>query len=178
MLVSIQSAGPLHPLWGSSVLSTAYHDDHCLLFCPSLTSATHPPSVFLGIMSATEVAVPPQHPPSFHQEVIDVDALDDDNDLNNVVSFGRFSAPHFTLANDGLAYMGFTSANSNHRGSLPTGGAQAGPSTRRFSNDIIILESDDEDVPSSSNRPGRSSSTFTFFPTNTIVCAANVVWRV
>ncbi|KAI1797172.1 hypothetical protein LXA43DRAFT_983033 [Ganoderma leucocontextum] len=120
-------------------------------------------------MSATQTMVAPLPLPTLSQEVIDVDALEDDGSDSIVFSGFRRAANQGSprrladrLAEDGLAYMGFRASSTSSTGgrrSHTSGGAQAGPS-RAISDDIIILESDDEGGPSSSSsRAPRSNMT-------------------
>ncbi|KAH9945426.1 uncharacterized protein BXZ73DRAFT_38458 [Epithele typhae] len=87
-------------------------------------------------------------------DIIDVDALDD-----SIFTITGFRSRHprglsDSLATDGLAYLGFRRA-PNPRRSQTTSGARAGPSTRLRDEDVIVLNSDDDDAAPSTSRAGR-----------------------
>ncbi|KAI0749323.1 hypothetical protein C8Q80DRAFT_1161383 [Daedaleopsis nitida] len=90
------------------------------------------------------------------QRVIDIDESDDDEDVV-FMGYARrnpTSATTEALENEGLAYMGY---NLNLSGrSSPSGGAHAGSSRSARTEGTTILNSDDDNEPSSS-RSGQTS---------------------
>ncbi|TBU33567.1 hypothetical protein BD311DRAFT_685043 [Dichomitus squalens] len=114
-------------------------------------------------MSATETIVASLPLPIFNQEVIDVDALEDDpsdtpvfSGFHRSTNGGSSRRISDMLAEEGLAYTGFRASSTSARRSPPdTSGARTGSPSMGMSEDVIVLESDDEGAPSSSTRAGR-----------------------